>query len=151
MTGKNGAIIRDTPDEALLATIDLSGLVYSLDDDAMIMLTNGGIVSETHLDEMNAERIAKKLPALSGKAFTIARACIEGLGSIFEGETVSNDEKLDRHLLALEIKRNPRTPLSPEQIALIKERVGKAYPPHVMGQVFLALDPGVKARKQKVD
>lgn len=58
-------------------------------------------------------------------------------------ETIAPEEKFKRWQLAGKVRGKDVT-LSPEDVSKIKNLVGKAYPPLVVGQVWIMLDPSLK-------
>lgn len=70
--------------------------------------------------------------------------------SIFALVTPTEDErnldpkkKFDRDHLARKIYKNPKITLSPDEVSLIKERIGKVYGATVIGSAWPMLDPSL--------
>ena len=55
-------------------------------------------------------------------------------------EEVEGKEKVEQYDLALKIRDNKDADLTVEEIAKIKELVGKIFPPLIVGQTFKMLD-----------
>jgi hypothetical protein len=77
-----------------------------------------------------------------GKPLTLRIAIIHALTTDERGE---GKQKFDRYELAVKIKRAGQSiDLTAEEVVTIKECVGKAYYPVVVGPVFNLLDPKKK-------
>ena len=79
------------------------------------------------------------------KDLTLGGACINSLLYIQDEKPISGQEKLDRYELALKIKvalgtDKKEADLKIEEIAKIKELVGKFYNTLVVGQVFKLIE-----------
>lgn len=73
---------------------------------------------------------------------TIRLAATRALSITFKGEeTLPGGEKVAQFHLALEITDEDEPDLRVEDVALIKERVGKMYGQVVVGRVWEILDP----------
>lgn len=58
-----------------------------------------------------------------------------------EDKGVSGEEKVKRYALAMKVISNKDASLKAEEIAKIKELIGRAYGPLVVGQAWALLDP----------
>jgi len=73
---------------------------------------------------------------------TIKSAVMGSLINVLRGdETLAAEQKVKMFELAMRIHGAEQIELTAEDVSLIKERVGKAYPPMVVGRVFQAIDP----------
>lgn len=64
-----------------------------------------------------------------------------------DDRTVDARKKFERDLLARRIWKNAHAELSPEDIALIKERIGKVYGPAQIGATWPLLDPTLQPKQ----
>lgn len=74
------------------------------------------------------------------REITLGEVCVEALLSTDRENPISGTEKLERYNLAMEIHSGKKEVLSPEEIVLIKELVGKLYTTIIVGQAFPILD-----------
>lgn len=74
--------------------------------------------------------------------FTLGSAAIGALLATFEDERhLPGEQKFQRYMLANKIHANPEAlEVSAEEIAMLKNLIGKAYTPIVVGPAFLALE-----------
>jgi hypothetical protein len=79
-----------------------------------------------------------KIARPAGRKIVLRDLCRNAL---LANEEIDPKEKMDRFYLAtlIEKKRSPR--LASEDIALLKARIGKSYPPLFVGRAFELLDP----------
>jgi hypothetical protein len=80
--------------------------------------------------------------AKNGSSLTLGEACINALEATLQSDaqtTGADKFKLDQ--LARKIYRSTDVVLSIEEIALLKERIGKVYSPVVVGAAWRVLDP----------
>lgn len=76
-----------------------------------------------------------------GKVLTLAGVAVNALLANFEGENVSGQQKADRMQLALAINTVPdQVDLSAEQLAKLKDLIGRAYTPLVVGRAYQLLE-----------
>lgn len=122
--------------------------MVSKKNDVLTMI-DSAVLAGINLDKVINDLEDKPIPLEndSDNFFTIGKACINALMHPYENENIDGDKKLDRYLLAMQLKKGGVQDLSPEQITELKTLVGKFYTPLVVGQVLLALDPGLKNRK----
>lgn len=78
----------------------------------------------------------------NGEAFTVRRIITDALlaNTATEGEEETGAVKVARFELAQRVQRNDTCRLKPEDIVLIKKRVGQMYGPLFVGQIFAMLD-----------
>ncbi len=92
---------------------------------------------------MDGDPMQEEDPRNQGKTrdLTLGRLCINALLSEFPNEQQSGAQKFDRFKLAMRIG-NEEDPIeiTAEDIALIKERVGKAYSAYAVGTVWTVLE-----------
>lgn len=87
------------------------------------------------------------------EGLTFYQAMKAALTNLVHGEeTMKGDERFDLYMIASKLKaiadRKPDAEeLSVDELAAIKERVGKAFHPSIMGPVWLLIDPVLKGRK----
>lgn len=110
------AIAADAPHE-----IDFTQVLKSLTDDD---LTNVGPDGNT------------KVPLTLGGAAAIA---LEQMTD--DDRNIDPKVKFDRDQLARKVYKNAHAVLSPDDIATIKQRIGKVYGPSVIGAAWPILDP----------
>jgi len=91
----------------------------------------------------------KQLKDLDGKtivekdgAITLKSICINSLMANYQDEkNLSGEEKFKRYELAMKISENGKdVDLKAEDISLIKQLVGKAFTPLVVGQTYKMLE-----------
>ncbi len=76
-----------------------------------------------------------------GKEFTLRAACVNALMAVMEKDNnLSGEDKLKSFELAKRIQNDPEPDLTPEELTKIKDRVGKAYGPVIVGPVFTILN-----------
>ena len=77
------------------------------------------------------------------EAITLRDAAVEALNRPEPREQIDEVEKLKRFTLSLKVygSRGDGADLTVEDIALIKQRIGKIFPPIVVGRSFELLDP----------
>jgi hypothetical protein len=82
---------------------------------------------------------------------TLMKFAQEGLlGPDKQGETVEGMEKLRRYELSILIGNEPTTAvLKPEDISLIKKRIGELFPSLIVGQAWPMLDRLTPKRMKK--
>ncbi len=76
----------------------------------------------------------------SNKPLTLRQICVDALLVVDKGESLSSEEKIQRYNLALNIYQGTKDSLSPEDVVLLRELIGKYYTTMVVGQVFPMLD-----------
>lgn len=82
-------------------------------------------------------------PSVDAGLLTLRSISTNALITAFEDErSLAGTEKLRRYQLALRInvKDQGNIELSVEEVALLKQLIGKAYAPLVVGQAYLALE-----------
>lgn len=67
---------------------------------------------------------------------TLKTVCINVLSADFPEERIEAEEKFKRWLLAKKIYSGGEIDVTPEEIALIKKLLGKAYPPLLVGPAW---------------
>lgn len=76
---------------------------------------------------------------------TLRNACTDSLSVDYQDEQrsggLSGDEKFKRHCLAVKVHDNDKPDFTVEELVLLKEMVGKRFPPEIMGPAWLLLDP----------
>ncbi len=78
----------------------------------------------------------------NGEKATVGWACVEALLATYEDEkNLGGEEKIKRHKIAVKIHGKPEVDLKAEEITKIKNLVGKAFGPLIVGRVFEILDP----------
>ena len=78
-------------------------------------------------------------------SMTLGDAAVEALETITEDDRgLSGAKKFERDQLARKVYGQKTVVLSVEELALIKERVGKVYGPLVVGSVWRLLDQSIK-------
>lgn len=78
---------------------------------------------------------------------TLGEAAFFGLeATLDEDRNLDPKKKWDRDDLARYVYKNPAAVLSPEDTALIKERIGKAWAPGVVGAAWPFFDQTLKRR-----
>ena len=90
-------------------------------------------------------RIEVKTATVDGREepakLTLGRACINALINERQGdEQQTGAQRFDRSVLALKV--NEDKPLTTEDVALIKERVGRQYRADVVYNIWTALEAG---------
>lgn len=84
----------------------------------------------------NPEPSAPEVP------LTLKHVAIEAIFAQLPGEeSMSGQTKLDLHLLGVRVNAGGDVELKAEELALIKERVGRAWPAIIAGPALIALDP----------
>lgn len=74
--------------------------------------------------------------------FTLGVAAAQALFGVYQDETtISGQKKFERGVLAMKVKDGGHVTLSPEDLATIKELIGKAYTPLVVTRAWPLLDP----------
>ena len=80
------------------------------------------------------------------KPVTLGAVASQALTAVFRGEEdLSGDKKCERFLLAVKMRKSADglpVDLTPEEAALAKQCIGKAYPPIIVGQAFPLLNGG---------
>jgi hypothetical protein len=76
------------------------------------------------------------------KPWTLSDVAVNALVSSFKDEdTVPSSKKFGYYELARKIYNKKAVSLSVEEIATIKERIGKMYATAILGPALMALDP----------
>lgn len=84
-----------------------------------------------------------------GKARTVGSSMIEALTSVYQDERdLPGPKKFERYQLAQKLYDKKSTDISVDDAKLIKDLVGKAYGPVILGPIFLAIE-GSQAKKKK--
>jgi hypothetical protein len=84
----------------------------------------------------------------AGKPMTVREAIGNALHAALQGEQPNGDEKYKRFQLSLKIETSDGKPdLTTEDLSRIKDVVGKAFGPLVVGRVFDLLDQKMEAVK----
>lgn len=78
------------------------------------------------------------------KVLTLGRAAMMALTFTLPNETISGDEKFKRGLLAQRVYTDKVVDLSVDDLAKIKDLVGKMMSPPVVVRAFPLLDPQAK-------
>ncbi len=96
---------------------------------------------------------------LNGKPFiletgkpnaTLSDICIYALTSLVQTDSNMNgQEKFKLYQLAEKIKDKKTVSLTAEEVTQLKDRVGKVFPPSVVGAVWKIIDPAEKAEEKK--
>lgn len=86
--------------------------------------------------------VGQPLLSENGELACLATVAINALLATFEDErSLPGVEKAQRMQLALKITANPReVEVSAEQLAKIKELIGKAFPPLIVGRAYELLE-----------
>lgn len=87
------------------------------------------------VDPVSKECMQKE-PVTLGDASTIA---LEAMTD--EDRNIDGKVKLDRDILARKVYKNAHAVLSPDDVALIKQRIGKVFGPTQVGAAWPLLDP----------
>lgn len=82
------------------------------------------------------------------KSVTFFDVFINALNSQLQGEILTSEKKNQIYQISKKIYNSNEPNLTPEQLATIKERVGKIYAPLVYGKVCDRID-GVEETKQE--
>jgi len=91
-------------------------------------------------------------PLMNGDAktpvpMTLGDAAVLALESqIEEDRTTTGDAKFKQDELARKIYKNAKASLTVEEIASIKTRIGKVFPPMTVGAAWRLLDPSLKEK-----
>jgi hypothetical protein len=103
------------------------------------------------LDGNDIMDIARKGDKAESVALTLSRVATNSLcGAIPNEKQVDGEEHLKRWLLAQKVNGNRAADLSVEEIAMIKDRLAKAYNNAlVIGQSYTLLDAGAAAAVKK--
>lgn len=86
----------------------------------------------------------------SAEALTLTTVALNALLNTYEDERgLTGKEKADRMQLALKINAKPKeTDLTAEQLAKLKELIGKAYGPLIVGRAYELLEMEPKVVEQ---
>jgi len=79
--------------------------------------------------------------AMETSPVTVRQVATGALMAQRRDEETSGEEKVRRYALAVKIHGEDDPDLRAEDVALVKELVGKSYGPLVVGQVWSMLDP----------
>ena len=80
---------------------------------------------------------------------TVRLAATRALSLTFKGEeNLPGDEKVAQFHLALKITDEDEPDLRVEDVALVKERVGKMYGQVIVGRMWAILDPPAEGRSE---
>jgi hypothetical protein len=74
------------------------------------------------------------------KAFTLKRAAVEALVALAPDDRANGEEKCKRWQLAVRVNGGGEVELSPEEAAMVKERIGRLYGPLVIGPAWQLLN-----------
>ncbi len=74
-------------------------------------------------------------------ALTLRSVCCEALTAAYPEEKLAGEEKVRRFELARLLYAEDEPDVSVEDLALVKQLVGKGYGPVVVGPAWLLLDP----------
>ena len=74
-------------------------------------------------------------------ALTLRAACCEALTGAYPDEKLSGEEKVRRFELARLLHAEDEPDVCVEDIALVKQLIGKGYGPMVVGPAWSLLDP----------
>jgi len=91
--------------------------------------------------------LTKPLTDLEGNAFadgaTYKTVLLGALLNVLRGdETLTGEQKFKLYALSMKINDTAADcKIAAEDVVLLKDRVGRAYPPLVVGRVFALLDP----------
>lgn len=81
-----------------------------------------------------------------GKPLTLTTVAINALLANYEGEQISGQMKADRMQLAMRINEHPTdVDLPTEQIAKLKELIGRAFTPLIVGRAYALLEQEPRA------
>lgn len=73
---------------------------------------------------------------------TLRKVCLEVLMNTLRGdESMSGAGKAQLYALGMRIHSEDHPDLSAEDLSLVKDRIGRAYAPLVVGQAYALLDP----------
>lgn len=83
----------------------------------------------------------KEIKRGEDESWTLGKVAIESLLADSQEERhLSGEEKVKRYLLSKKIFCNPGTEFTVEEIAKVKEQVGKKFPTVIAGQIPALLD-----------
>lgn len=83
-------------------------------------------------------------------SLTLTTVALNALLNTYEDEKITGKEKADRMQLALKINKNPKeADLTIEQMKLVKDLIGKAYGPLIVGRAYEMLEMEPKAVEAK--
>jgi hypothetical protein len=91
--------------------------------------------------KINFNQIIKTIKGEEIKDLTLKSVSVEALLATFNDEqSLSGEEKAKRYLLATRIYANDELDLTVEEVAKIKQLVGKGYGPLIVGQAWEMLE-----------
>lgn len=77
----------------------------------------------------------------TGKPVILCLVALNALLTPIPNETITGSEKAKRYALALKINERPgEVNVTAEELALLKEQIGKVYPPLVVGRAYDLLE-----------
>ena len=79
----------------------------------------------------------------SKEPLTLKKICVDSLLVVDKNEPLNSETKIQRYELAVSIYQGKKDSLSPEEVVLLRELIGKYYTTMVVGQVFPMLDDSV--------
>lgn len=91
----------------------------------------------------------KPIKAADAKDFTVGMCACNALLTPDAKDETSGEDKVKRFRLAERVYEGGEQDLSVEDIALLKQLIGKIYPPLTVGRAFEVLDPPAEKRKIK--
>ena len=91
--------------------------------------------------KINFEQVIKNIKGEQIKDLTLKSVSVEALLATFDDERALGEEKVKRYLLAIRIQADPTgVDLVVEDVAKIKQLIGKGYGPLVVGQAWEMLE-----------
>jgi hypothetical protein len=90
--------------------------------------------------KINFNQPIKNIQGEEIKDLTLKVVSVESLLATFSDEQISGEEKAKRYLLATRIYANEELELTVEEIAKIKQLIGKGYGPLIVGQAWEMLE-----------
>jgi hypothetical protein len=73
-------------------------------------------------------------------AFTLKDASIEALVAMSQDDRSDGTEKFKRYQLAVKVNAGGEIEITPEESAMLKDRIGRLYGPVVIGPAFVLLN-----------
>lgn len=94
--------------------------------------------------KINVDTVLKQLNGLPLKEgdndFTLKSAAIEALMLMSPDDQAGGEEKFSRYNLAIKVNAGGEVELTPEEAAMIKQRIGKIFGPSVLGPAWTLLN-----------
>lgn len=93
--------------------------------------------------KINFNQVIKNIKGEEIKDLTLKSVSVEALLATFADEqSLSGEEKAKRYLLATRIYANDELDLPVEEVAKVKQLIGKGYGPLIVGQAWDMLERG---------